>query len=332
MFPLFIHFLTCIGSSKISIDPSPASGLSRVLQGQESSTLRGTVAESNESDSSERPVVWAPSLEDEKMELSASRRYGSERWLQAGRAESSFTDLLSGFGNHNNATSDFCITSGNPTVAAASSMKRQFQDHEGKFNLLGNPWSLMSSGLSLNLMDSSSKTYCQGDTSYHSRGDARYSGFREYSLISGSRLDNQQTNWLMPPPMTSYLQMPANSREMAQNPVLAQHHETTKPKEGNCRLFGIPLISNSAAMDPALSKKSRVIDSGRQSPLGLHFHQSPAFEPDQRSEQSPVSKVVENPSSNNEQEKQSQSFHQIARDNREGKVYCGSARSCTKVS
>lgn len=318
----------------MSIDPSPASGLSRVLQGQESSTLRGTVAESNESESSEKPAVWAPSLDDEKMEISASRRYGSERWLPLGRPESSFTDLLSGFGNQMNSSSDYCITSGDPTAVAGSSMKRQLQqDHDGKFNLHGNAWSLMSSGLSLNLMDSSTKTYGQGiDTSYQSRGDARYNGYKEYCMISGSRIDNQQPNWLMPPPMTSYLQLSANSRELMQNHhALAQQHENVKPKEGNCKLFGIPLRSNSVGMEPVLSHKNRMIDSASQSIPGMHSHHSPAFELDKRTEQHKILKLVDNPISSNEQEKPSQSIHQVSRD-RESKAYGSSTRSCTKVS
>lgn len=323
--------LTREGSSKMSIDPSPASGLSRVLQGQESSTLRGTVAESNESESSEKPAVWVPSLDDEKMDISASRRYGSERWLPLSRPESSFTDLLSGFGHQMNSSSDFCITSGDPTAVTGSSMKRQLQDHEGKFNLLGNAWSLMPSGLSLNLMDSSTKTYGQGnDTSYQSRGDARYNGYKEYCLISGSRLDNQQPNWLMPPPMSSYLQLSANSREIMQNHTLAQQHENVKPKEGNCKLFGIPLISNSAGMEPVLSHKNRMIDSAGQSTPRVQSHPSPAFELDKRAEQHKVLKLVDNPMSTNEQEKPSQSIHQVSRD-RDSKAYGGSTRSCTKV-
>lgn len=312
----------------------PASGLSRVLQGQELSTLRGTVVENNESDSSEKPAVWPPSLEDEKIDVSASRRYGSDKWLPLGRPGSSFTDLLSGFGSQTNSPNDFAINSAEQTVVSANSKKRQLQEHEGKFNFLGSPWSLMPSGLSLNLMDSSVKTHGHGtEISYQMRGDARYGSFNEYPLLPGNRLDSQQANWLMPPPMTTYLQMPPppSSGEMIHNPVLVQQHNAVKTKEGSCKLFGIPLISNSRPLEPALSHKNGTIESAGQVPLGMHTHPSSAFESDQRSEQLKGSKVVDNVVARNEQERQSQPFNQVTRD-KEGKVYGGSTRSCTKVS
>lgn len=322
--------LTREGSSKITIDPSPASGLSRVLQGQEPSTLRGTLGESNESDSLEKPVIWPPSLDDEKLDVSASRRYASDKWLPLGRPDSSFTDLLAGFGSQINSPNEFSTTSADQTVVSANSKRRQLQEHEGNLNYLGSPWSLMSSGLSLNLMEPSVKTHGQGtDISYQTRGDARYGSLNDYPLLPNNRLDNQQANWLMPPPMTSYLQMPPNSREMVHKPVLVPQHDVVKPKEGNCKLFGIPLISNSMPLEPETSHKNRTIEAVGQVPPGMHTHQSSAFESDQRSEQ-PKSSKVDNVVASTEQEKQCQTFNQVTRD-REGKGYGGSTRSCTKV-
>ncbi|KAL3512105.1 hypothetical protein ACH5RR_024822 [Cinchona calisaya] len=318
-------------SSKITMDPSPSSGLSRVLQGQEPSTLRNTVGESNESDSSEKPTSWPPSLDDEKMDVSASHRYGSDKWLPLGRPESSFTDLLSGFGTQINSSNDFCMNSVDQAVVSASSRKRQLPENEGKYNFLGSPWPLMASGLSLNLMESGVKVHGLGtDSRYQTRADARYGSVNEYSLLPGNRLDNQHANWLMPPPMTSYLQMPPNSRELVHKPVLVQQPEAVKPKEGNCRLFGIPLVSSSESLEPASSHKNRMTESAGQVPTGIHVLQSPAFESDQRSEQPKGSKVVDNLVAGNEQEKHSQTFNQVSRD-REGKVCGGSTRSCTKV-
>ncbi|KAL3529091.1 hypothetical protein ACH5RR_008413 [Cinchona calisaya] len=323
--------LTREGSSKITIDPAPASGLSRVLQGQEPSTLRGNLGESNESDSSEKPAVWPPSLDNEKIDVSASCRHGSDKWLPLGRPESSFTDLLSGFGNQINSQNDFCINSADQTAVYANSKKLHLQEHDGRVKFLGSPWTLMPPGLSLNLMDSSVKAYGQGtDICYQTRGDSRYGSFNEYTLLPGNRLDSQQANWLMPPPMTSYLQMPPNSREMVHKPVLVQQHEALKHKEGNCKLFGIPLINNSKPLESASSHKNRMLNSATQVSLGMHIHQLSAFEPDQRYEQSKGSKVVDNAVASSEQEKQSQTLNQVARD-REGKVFGGSVRSCTKV-
>ncbi|KAM7483504.1 hypothetical protein LguiB_008087 [Lonicera macranthoides] len=170
--------LTREGSSKVAADPLPASAFSRVLQGQESSILRGAFAESNESDSSDKPIVWPTPADDDKIDvISASQRYGSEKWLPSGRTEASFTDLLSGFGTQSNSSNEFYTPGGQNTVTT-STMKTQLPDQEGKFSLLPSPWSVMPSNLSLNLLDSSVKDYVQGsDIPYHhARGDVRFVG------------------------------------------------------------------------------------------------------------------------------------------------------------
>ncbi|KAA8540625.1 hypothetical protein F0562_024456 [Nyssa sinensis] len=319
--------LTREGSSKATVDPSPASGFSRVLQGQELSILRGTFAESNESDSMEKPNVWPPPMDDEKIDMiSASRRYGSEKWFSSVRPESNITDLLSGVGTRSNSSHEFRTSSVDLTAVAASSMKLNLPDQEGKFN----PWSIMPSSLSLNLLDSGKKTPGQGsDIPFQTQGDVRYGGFSEYSMIPGHRSELQQGNWFMHPPLPSYLQMPAQSRELMPKPVLVQKHEAVKPNDGNCKLFGIPLISNPATMQPVLSHKNTT-----ESPGHMHFvppsHESRAYESDQRSEQSKGLKVADNPLDSNEQEKPFQNCQVLVRD-RQGKVQGGSSRSCTKV-
>ncbi|KAL0425207.1 UNVERIFIED_CONTAM: Auxin response factor 2A [Sesamum radiatum] len=195
------------GLSKMTVDPSPGSGFPRVLQGQEVSTLRGSFAESNDSDSSEKPLLWNPSLDDGKID-SASRRNESDIWLPSGR--SSFTDLLSTFGSKINSPRDF-----SRPPADQASYKRQTQEREAKFSSIANTWSIMPSGLSLNLMDSGLKNHVRvTDTSYQTHGDARYDVFGEFSMIPDSRGEKQQTNWLMPPPVSSYHQLPpAHSTE-----------------------------------------------------------------------------------------------------------------------
>ncbi|KAL3818481.1 hypothetical protein ACJIZ3_004386 [Penstemon smallii] len=319
--------LTREGPTKMTVDPSPASGFSRVFQGQELSTLRGTFAEGNESDSSEKPLLWNPSLDDEKIDVSASRRYGSDKWLPLGRPESSFTDLLSGFGSQINSARDFCMSPGDQAIS-----KRQKQDHEAKFSLIRNTWSIIPSGLSLNLMDSSFKTHVQGaDTSNQTQGDVRYSAFRDFSTTRDHIGDNQQGNWVMPPPISPYLHMPpSQSRDLMPKSLFAHQHDATKPKEGNCKLFGIPLISNSAPLEPALSHRNAMIESSSHMQNGIHSHQSHANESDQRSDQSKGSKVMDNAVATSEQEKNFPTFSPIARE-RESKGHSASTRSCTKV-
>ncbi|CAI9113737.1 OLC1v1014403C3 [Oldenlandia corymbosa var. corymbosa] len=318
-------------SSKISMDPSTVSGLSRVLQGQEPSTLRSTVGESNESDSSEKPVVWPSSVEDGKIDVSASCRSGSDKWLPLGRPESSFTDLLSGFGSQINPPNEFGLNSADQNAVSSNPRKRMLPEHDGKYDFFGNPWSLMPSNLSLNLVDTCVKSNGQiTDRSYQTRGDVRYGGFNEFPILSGNRVDNQQSSWLMPPPMPTYLQFHPNLREMVHKPVMLPQHEVVKPKEGNCKLFGIPLRNNStSSVEPALSsQKNGVTDSPGQGLVGMNGHHSSVFEPDQRSEQMKGLRVVEHAAV--EQEKQCPTYNPVARD-RDAKVHSGSSRSCTKV-
>ncbi|KAL0429668.1 UNVERIFIED_CONTAM: Auxin response factor 2B [Sesamum radiatum] len=76
--------LTREGSSKMTVDPSPASGFPRVLQGQEVSTLRGSFAESNDSDSFEKPLLWNPSLDDGRSTLLQEEMSQISGYLQRG--------------------------------------------------------------------------------------------------------------------------------------------------------------------------------------------------------------------------------------------------------
>ncbi|KAL6982310.1 hypothetical protein U1Q18_048638 [Sarracenia purpurea var. burkii] len=315
-------------AESVTIDPLPASGFTRVLQGQELSTLRGTFAESNESDSTEKPVLWPHSLDDEKTDvLSAPQRYGSEKWLPV-RPESTFTDLLSGFGTQSNSPHEFSIPSVDQTSGSISSMKVNLPDQEGKFSFLPNNWSAIPSGLSLNLFESSRKPPVhRSDISYQTR-DARYVGFSEYSLLAYQKADHQQGNWLMPPPLASSLQMPAHSRESMPRPVLVQQHEVLKPKDGNCKIFGIPLNSNPVPLETPVSNKSATSPAGHTD-LVPHSQHSRACDSDQSSEQMKCVKVPDHPLTS-EHGKPPQTCRPHTRDC-PGKVHCGSTRSCTKV-
>ncbi|KAL3617631.1 Auxin response factor 2A [Castilleja foliolosa] len=286
------------GTSKMTLDPSPATGFQRVLQGQELLTLRGNFAEGNESGTSARPFVWTTSLDDEKIDnTSASRRYGSDKWTPFGRPESSFTDLLSGFSSKTNSSHDVSTP-----LSIQSVSNRPMQEHESKFSLVGNNWPIMPSGLSLNLMD------------------ARCSAFGEFPTITDRRAENQQANWLMPPPVFPYLQMsPAQSKADMPKSLFAQQHDNTKPNEGDCKLFGISLLSNNAPSEPGGYNMQNLV----------HSHQSLGNESDLQSDQLKGSKE-DYTVSTSEQDNQYQTFPSSARD-RESKGHTGSTRSCTKV-
>ncbi|XP_076942157.1 auxin response factor 2A-like [Bidens hawaiensis] len=276
--------LTREGQSKMAAaDPSPASAFSRVLQGQgqEKSTLRTTFMECKEPDSCNRSFQWTPSVtNDEKLSpFSVSQHYGSgyepDKLMPIRTIGSSFTDLLSGFGTTNDST---------PTSGQT------------------NPWSILPSNLSLSLLGSGTKTGIQSsEISYQTTRDGRYSAYDDYALHPSQ----QHGNWLMPPPLyTSDLMT-----------KLVKHDEPVKPKDGNCKIFGVPLAGNTNASDVSNSLQSQ---------------QNLSFDSDLRLEQSMHLKAVNNLVMDEEQEKDYQSFQSVVKDVNV-KAHSGSTRSCTKV-
>ncbi|GAY66762.1 hypothetical protein CUMW_251380 [Citrus unshiu] len=314
--------LTREGSSKLNVDPSSATGFSRVLQGQEFSTLRGNFAEreSNESDTAEKSVVWPPSLDDEKIDVvSASRRYGSENWVPPGRHEPVYTDLLSGFGANADPSHGF-----SSPFADAVPVRKSVLDQEGKFNLVARPWSLMPSGPSLKMPESNAKVPVQGgDVNYQVRGNVRYGGFGDYPMLNGNRVEHSHGNWLMPPLPPSNFENSAHSRELMPKSAMVQDQEAGKSKD--CKLFGIPLFSNHVMPEPVVSHRNTMND-----PAGNLDQQFRAFESDQKSDHSKSSKLADDNQVFNEHEKLSQPSQTHTKDVR-SKTQCGSTRSCTKV-
>lgn len=291
--------------------------------------MRGNFAESNESEIAEKSVMWPPSVDDEKIDVvSNSRRYGSERWMPmpSGRHEPTYTDLLSGFGANADSSHGFCATFVDQPAAASTPMRKHMLDQEGKYNLLASPWSLMSAGLSLNLSESNAKVPGQcGDITYQARGNIRCSAFSEYPMLPGYRVEQSHGNWLRPPPAPSHLDNHTHSRELMPKPIVVQEHETGKSMDGNCKLFGIPLVSNPIAPpEPAGPQRNMLNEPvGQMHPVN---HQVRALESDQKSEQSKGSKMADD----NEHEKQFQAGHPPSRDIH-GKAQSVSTRSCTKV-
>ncbi|KAJ4850163.1 Auxin response factor 2A [Turnera subulata] len=316
--------LTREGSSKMTIDPSSVSGFSRVLQGQDVSTLRGNFAESSESDVGEKSVMWPPSVDDEKIDVvSASRRYGSFGSIPSVRHEPTYTDLLSGFGANADATRGFCTPFVDQTAAAPNPISKHMVDPEGKFNLIASPWSLMPSGLSLKLTESNTKVPLQGsDMAYQSRGTvSRCSAFSEYPMLQSRRIEQTRGSWLMPPP--SHFESHSHSRDIIPKPMLGQEHGTGRTADGNCKLFGIPLIGNPSTAETTQPHRNTTNE------LVSHSHSishQRVVESDQRSEQSKGSKMGDD----NEHEKQLQASQLHGKDNH-GKSQTASTRSCTKV-
>ncbi|CAL5337751.1 unnamed protein product [Camellia sinensis] len=183
---------------------------------------------------------------------------------------------------------------GAQTNSSHESIKVNLPDWEGKFNFLASNWSVTPSALSLNLLDSIMKAHVQ------SIFLASWSKTRAASrkLVEGTT--------------TSIISSYSHSVKRADpRPVLVQQPEAVKPKDGNCRLFGIPLISYHVNTEPAHSHKTTI-------------------ETDQRSVQIKGVNVADQPLPSVEQEKPSQMCQPLVRDCLR-KVQGGSTRNCTKV-
>ncbi|KAK7358704.1 hypothetical protein VNO77_00642 [Canavalia gladiata] len=317
--------LTREASSKVSADPLPASGLQRVLQGRELPTLRGNFAESNESDTAEKSVVWPPVADDEKIDIvSTSRRYGSEGWISMARHEPTYPDLLSGFGAHGDHSS--YPSSVDQTGLVANPGRKHLLDGEGKHNILSQ-WPVAPSSLSLNLLDSNVKGSAQGgDTTYQVRGNLRYSSpFGDYPVLHGRKIEHPHGNLLMPPPPTQYESL--HSRELLPKPMSGKPSEVAKSKDGDCKLFGISLLSSPIAPEPSVSQRNFANEPvGHMHPTS---HQQRTLENDQKSEHSRGSKVADG-SVVDDHEKLLQTSQPHSKDV-QLKPHSGSARSCTKV-
>ena len=305
----------------------PTSGFQRVLQGQELSTLRGNFAESNESDTAEKSGVWPPATDDEKIDVSTSRRYGSDSWMSMGRHEPTYPDLLSGFGAHGDHSSHPSFVDQNGPVANLS--RKHLLDREGKHNVLS-PWPGVPSSLSLNLLDSNLKGSAQGgDTAYQVRGNLRYSSaFGEYPVLHGHKVEHSHRSFLMPPPPSTQYESP-RSRELLSKPISGKPCEVSKLKDSDCKLFGISLLSSRPiASEPSLSQRN--VTSESVGHMHTASHHQRAIENDQKSEHSRGSKPADGLLID-DHEKVLQTSQPHLKDV-QAKSHSGSARSCTKVS
>ncbi|KAG7951326.1 hypothetical protein I3843_12G001800 [Carya illinoinensis] len=265
-------------------------------------------------------------FEDEKIDVPASRRHGSENWMSRGRQEPTYTDLLSGFGVSGGSSHGTCAPLVDQAAAAVNFPRKQSLDQEGKFNLLASSWSLMPSNLSLNLSDTNLKGPVQGgDVAYQAPGNARHDAITEYSMIH--RVEHPRGNWLIPSPASCQFENSAHSREPMPKPVSVPQCESVKPKDGNYKLFGIPLICNPATPEPAAPQRGMMNE-----PAGHILdtsHLAHTLDSDQKSEQSRGSKSADNPVPVVEK----MLVQRRERRSREvqGKLLNSSTRSCTKV-
>ncbi|KAG5393806.1 hypothetical protein IGI04_023769 [Brassica rapa subsp. trilocularis] len=304
------------GSSKANMDPLPASGLSRVLQGQEYPTLRTKHVESGECDAPENSVVWQSSADDDKVDVvSASRRY--ENWISSGRHGPTCTDLLSGFGTnieppHGHQIPFYDRLSSSPSVAA----RKILSDQDGKFEYLANQWQMMHSGLSLKLHESP-KVPAASDASFQGIGNPNYG---DYALPRAVTAENAAGNWPIRPRALNYFEeaVHAQAREhVTKRPAVVQE-EAAKPRDGNCRLFGIPLANNVNGTDTTLPQRNNLNDCTGPTQIA-----SPKVQ--DLSDQSKGSK------STNDHREQGRPFPVNKPHPKDVQTKTNSCRSCTKV-
>nr|DAD34105.1 TPA_asm: hypothetical protein HUJ06_004745 [Nelumbo nucifera] len=319
--------LTREGSSKITADPSPVNGFSRVLQGQEVLTLRCNLSENNESDTAQKPILWSSSQDDEKINMiSTQRRYGSENWMPFVRHEPTCTDLLSSFRTID-SSHGFCPPYIDQSPDETNPVKRQFQDKEGKFNLLAGPWAMMPSNPLPNMLEFSMKAPAHaGDVPSQMPGNVKYGGLSGYPMVQNLGVDQQSGNWLRPLLPHSHSENPSHVKGPFPRSEVLQPEAVKSKGEGSYKLFGIPLISKPVTSEPALPHNTR------NEPVDVTYHtiHQQALDSDQRSEQSKGSKSAVVAIGGNEREKPSHTSQQFARDV-QSKLQGSSTRSCTKV-
>ncbi|KAG9446203.1 hypothetical protein H6P81_012331 [Aristolochia fimbriata] len=288
------------GAAKTTVDPSHAHGFSRVLQGQEVPTLRGSFGEGNESEITQKPCgLWTSSQEDEKNDMcSAQVKLRSENWTPLMRPEQNFSDLLSSFRSPDDA----------------SPMKNYLQDHEGKFKLLAQPWPLMSSNPALLSRDSNLKMLGHGcEMPFQKSGNIGYGVHGSYLPNLG--VEKQHTgNWLMPLLPSSSIENSSHSRGVLAQPAPPLQNEIVTPKkEVNYKLFGIQLNSSPVATEST------------QSLASPHAQSNPQSEPTKGTKSSEIVVTV------CEQDKPFQTCQVVGKDG-QSKTHSGSSsRSCTKV-
>lgn len=293
-------------------------------------TLRSSFAESNESDTAQKPLVWASAQGDDKIDLaSAQRRLGTETWMPLMRQEPTYTDLLSGFRSHSDSHGfrSPIVNQGSDD----STLKKQFQDQEGKFSLLSGhcQWSMIPSSPTVSMREDSLKMPTQaGEPAYKKYGDVGYAGVGGYPLLQTIGVEQHSGNWLMPLLPSSHLETQSHPLGIEAQPASPFHQAVKSKGEGNCKLFGIHLDSKPLPSEPLQSHANTTNElEGYNQPV---VKQPQSVEPDQQTDPSKGAKAVDTALAGNDQEKPFQSCIQVSRDG-QSKPLGGSTRSCTKV-
>ncbi|CAN6485579.1 unnamed protein product [Victoria cruziana] len=252
------------GAPKAAVDPMQAHRYSRVLQGQEITTLRGAFSDSNPVDNGQKPHLE----DDDKNEVAPSlRNMVSENWISLLKHPSAQA--------HDEAN--------NPVSS-------HFDDQSGKYQSHGGLWPILPSTCLMG-SDRTRPPVCSSELPYQMSGNFRYGHPTGYTIMCNSNVE--QGSWAVPalPPHMENLSHAILGRPKS---VLYSQPEATKPKgEGNCLLFGINLAGSSHQPEPSIMHDHTTIS----------LHKPQFLETDQQSEPSKCTKSADTLHTESDQEK-----------------------------
>ncbi|URE02417.1 auxin response factor [Musa troglodytarum] len=216
-------------------DPCQSHKVPRVLQGQDMMAFRSTFANSNESDTAQKPIMW--SVHDEKInDVSALRRSVSERWMHTKRHEQTYTDILSGFQPGD--------SSGFHSPGDKNLLKSHFQDQGDKHNCFPGSWSLMSPNSNFSIGECNLKMTHVVELSYQKLGSYRYDMQGVHTELPELGGDRHSENWLPRFLQDSRTENLPQTRVVKSQPLAPSQNDVVKSKgNSGCKLFGFHLNS-----------------------------------------------------------------------------------------
>ncbi|KAF3786704.1 Auxin response factor 2 [Nymphaea thermarum] len=252
------------GPPKAAVEPMQVHRYSRVLQGQEITTLRGSFSDSSQVDHGQKQRLE----DDDKKEMAPSlRNMGSENWMS----------LL----KHSPAQ----------THDEANPVLNHFEDQSGKYHSHGGLWPILPSTCLMG-SDRSRPTAGSSELPYQMSGNFRYGHPTGYTMMCNSIVE-QQGSWAVPA-LPSHMENLSHALLGRPKSVLHSQPEASKPRgDGNCLLFGINLAGSSHQPEPPSMHDHTTIS----------LHKPQLLETDQQPEPSKCTKSADTLHTESDQER-----------------------------
>ncbi|KAL0924119.1 hypothetical protein M5K25_004928 [Dendrobium thyrsiflorum] len=234
-------------TSKVQVNPSTC--VLRVLQGQESMTLK-------EAYTARKPMMWSSSHDEVKNISSIQRTLGSEDQTQIMKHGSNYGDPLfpTCIGSRVLGSSQF-----EQNIDAVNLLRCNFQDPLPQQSIISGKWSLLPQSSNSN-MELNLKMPAQPDKpSYPGIGNGRFGKQVGYFPFE---FEQPTPNWFTNSPPDSQTGNRAKPSLIEPQPLESAKNQIGKLKgNGNCKLFGVQLNSNSSASELPLPQASVLNDS-----------------------------------------------------------------------